>query len=231
MNELLVRQVPTQSRREHVVEILREAITSGQLPPGHRLIEVELAKQLGTSRAPLREALRQLEQEGLTRSYPYRGSEVLGVSQEEVEQVLVPIRITLERFAFVKALPRLNGDDLEELQRLVTVMETAAREGATEELADADIAFHELVIVRSDQTHCLQMWRTIQPRVRAYFRRDAPAHDDPMAVPRQHQELLDALVAGREPDLLRVVEQHIHTHLDAPRLDGPDDQQNPPDAR
>lgn len=90
MTELRLRRVPTQSRREHVVQILRNEITGGRLTPGDRLVELDLAKQLGTSRAPVREALRQLEQEGLVISHPYRGSEVLGVSQDEVEQVLSP---------------------------------------------------------------------------------------------------------------------------------------------
>ncbi|WP_129666362.1 GntR family transcriptional regulator [Phytoactinopolyspora endophytica] len=213
MSGLGLRRVPSQSRREHVAEILREAITSGQLAPGARLIELDIAAELGTSRAPVREALRQLEQEGLIVSYPYRGSEVLGVSQDEVEQVLVPIRITIERFAFAKALPRLTEDDLRTLQALADEMERAAIEGSAERLADADIRFHELVIVRSEQRHCLQMWRTIQPRVRAYFRRDAPGHQDPAAVAKQHHQLLDVIRSGDEAAVLQSVERHIHTHL------------------
>lgn len=213
MTELGLRRVPRQSRREHVVEILREAITSGRLKPGERLIEVDLSRELGTSRAPVREALRQLEQEGLVASYPYRGSEVLGVSQDEVEQVLVPIRITLERFAFSRALARLDEDDIDNLQSIVAEMEGAARAGETERLADADIAFHELIIVCSGQRHCLQLWKTIQPRVRAYFRRDAPAHEDPLAVARQHQELLDVIKIGDEEEVLDAIDRHIHIHL------------------
>ena len=216
MTELGLRRVPTQSRREHVVEILREAITSGRLKPGDRLVELDLARELGTSRAPIREALRQLEQEGLTASYPYRGSEVLGVSQDEVEQVLVPIRVTLERFAFSRAIGRLSEDDFAQLGDLVAEMGRAAADGEAERLADADIRFHELIIVRSEQRHCLQMWKTIQPRVRAYFQRDAPAHADPRSVAEQHQELLDVLRTGDQAGALDAIDRHIHTHLAPP---------------
>lgn len=213
MTELRLRRVPSQSRREHVVQILRDEITGGRLTPGDRLVEVDLANQLGTSRAPVREALRQLEQEGLVISHPYRGTEVLGVSQDEVEQVLVPIRLTLERFSFAQAIRRLADEDFRQLQSLVDEMTQAAREGATDRLADADIAFHELVITRSEQQHCLQVWKTIQPRVRAYFRRDAPAHEDASAVPEQHQVLLDVLRTGDEAAVLEAIDIHIHIHL------------------
>lgn len=213
MTDLLgLKRVPGLSRREQVADILRDAITAGRLKPGDRLIETDLAAELGTSRAPVREALRQLEEQGLVASYPYRGSEVLGVSQDEVEEMLVPIRLTLERFAYVRARGRLSAADFAELQALVEEMVVAAEQQSADRLADADIRFHELIIVRSEQRHCLQIWRTIEPRVRAYFRRDAPAHDDPGAVPAQHQELLDVLRTGSEQAVLDAVDRHIHTH-------------------
>lgn len=208
-----LRRVPAQSRREHVVEILRDAITTGRLNPGDRLVEIDLARELGTSRAPVREALRQLEQEGLVASYPYRGSEVLGVSQTEVEQVLVPIRVTLERFAFSEAMGRLEEQDFDQLQSLIDDMVVAARNKETDQLADLDIRFHELIMIRSEQRHCLQVWKTIQPRVRAYFRRDAPAHESPTSVAHQHQELLDELRGGDEARVLEAISRHIHIHL------------------
>ncbi len=213
MTDLLgLRRVPGLSRREQVAGILRDAITAGRLKPGDRLIETDLAAELGTSRAPVREALRQLEEQGLVASYPYRGSEVLGVSQDEIEQMLVPIRVTLERFAYARARGRLRPADFDQLQGLVEEMASAASEDSADRLADADIRFHELIIVASEQRHCLQIWRTIEPRVRAYFRRDAPAHDDPRAVAAQHQELLDVLRTGSEQALLEATDRHIHTH-------------------
>jgi len=213
MTEVLgLGRVPGLSRREQVADILRDAITAGRLKPGDRLIETDLAAELGTSRAPVREALRQLEEQGLVASYPYRGSEVLGVSEDEVEQMLVPIRVTLERFAFTRARGRLSPKDFDQLQALVDEMAVASQAGSADRLAEADIRFHELVILRSEQRHCLQIWRTIEPRVRAYFRQDAPAHDDPGAVAAQHQELLDVLRTGSEAAVLDATARHIHTH-------------------
>src|SRR5262249_61047177 len=87
--------------RERVIETLREEIMLGKLVDGERLIEDQIARRLETSRGPVREALRQLEHEGLVVSFPYRGAVVAGVSDEEVQHVLIPIRLTLERCCFL----------------------------------------------------------------------------------------------------------------------------------
>jgi DNA-binding GntR family transcriptional regulator len=205
-------RVTNESRRHQVVKALRDAIVTGQFPPGHRLVETDLAEQLGTSRAPIREALRQLEHEGLIASYPYRGTEVVGVSQDEIEQVLVPIRLIIERFAFDRATTVLDKDDLATLQGLVDEMHAAADRGDADRLADSDVRFHEYVIERSGQPHCLQMWRAIQPRVRAYFRRDAPHYRTQHDIATQHQELLDALRTRKNDVVTAAVEHHVTTY-------------------
>lgn len=201
------------SRRHRVVAALRAAITAGRLRPGDRLTETDISARMGISRAPVREALRQLEQEGLVISYPYRGTEVLGVSQEEVEEVLVPIRLTLERFAFRRALPLLTAADFDQLEALVAEMRRAAVADDPDRLADADVRFHELVISRSGQRHCEQIWRTIEPRVRAHFRRDAPAHITLDEVVEEHAELLQSLRTRDESGVLPVLEAHIQNYL------------------
>lgn len=150
-------------------------------------------------------------------SYPYRGTEVLGVSQEEIEQVLVPIRLTLERFAFAKARGVLREEDFAHLDALAEGMVDAATSADPARLADEDVRFHEVVIVLSGQQHCLQVWRTIQPRVRAYFRRDASYYEDPTAVAEQHRELIAALRHGTAQEVDDAITAHIHTHF---RADG-----------
>jgi DNA-binding GntR family transcriptional regulator len=217
----LERLTPTSLRRR-ASDALRAAIVDGRLRPGERLTETELAGQLGTSRAPVREALRQLEHEGLVVTLPYRGTEVLGVSQEEIAEVLVPIRLTIESFAFRKALPQLGENDIETLRALVEEMRAAGAENDIDAIAEADVRFHELVIERSGQLHCLQIWRLIEPRVRAYFRRDAPEHTRPSEVADEHEELLNALAARDERLVLETLERHIRHYLSpSPRTSGP----------
>ena len=210
------RDLPTlapASLRRRASDALRSAIVEGRLQPGDRLKEVELAEQLGISRAPVREALRQLEHEGLVISLPYKATEVLGVSQEEIAEVLVPIRLTIESFAFRKAMPLLTEHDFAALARIVERMRAAGARADVDELAEDDVRFHELVIERSGQPHCLQIWRSIEPRVRAYFRRDAPAHPRADELADEHQELLDALAAGDEAQLLDTLTRHIRHYF------------------
>lgn len=197
------------SRRHRVAHILRQEIVSGRLRPGERLREVDLAEQLGTSRAPVREALRQLEQEGLVISYPYRGTEVLGVSQEEVDEVLIPVRLVLERFAVRHAVPRLTEQHLQGLEAALGRLRRAASAGDLELVAEADVQFHDTLIAASGHEHSRQLWSMIQPRVWAYFRRDAAEHSSPQDVVAQHERLLAVLRTGDVPAAVAAVEQHI----------------------
>jgi DNA-binding GntR family transcriptional regulator len=195
-------------RRQRVLEALRAAIVSGRLEPGERLIEERISQELETSRGPVREALRQLEHEGLVQSFPYRGAVVLGVSEEEVHEVLIPIRLTLERFSFAKALERMTDADFADLGKLVWVMEQAARAGDLHKVVEADLSFHEVVIGYAGQPHAVQIWRSIAPRIRAYFLRYGKFRDLE-AIVDEHRELL-ATLQTRDRDVVDpLLEEHI----------------------
>ena len=203
--------VKTGPRGQQVIEAVRTAIISGRFEPGDRLIESALSSQFGTSRGPVREALRQLENEGLVMSFPYRGAVVLGVSDEEVQEVLIPIRLTLERYSFVRALSRMTDDDFAELGKQIWLMEQAGRSNDLIKLVEADLGFHEIVISASGQPHTMQIWRTIWPRIRAYFYRYERARSFEATV-EEHRELLAALQT-REPE---IVLAQLERHIDVP---------------
>jgi DNA-binding GntR family transcriptional regulator len=195
-------------RAQQVVELLRTAIISGRFDPGDRLIESTLSEEFGTSRGPVREALRQLENEGLVMSFPYRGAVVLGVSDEEVHEVLIPVRLTLERYSFARALETMTDDDFAELGKQIWLMEQAGEAKDLLKLVEADLAFHEIVILASGQLHTVQIWRTIEPRIRAYFYRYERYRSSEETV-EEHRALLAALQT-RDPELaLAELERHI----------------------
>jgi DNA-binding GntR family transcriptional regulator len=198
-------------RGQQVIEAVRTAIISGRFEPGDRLVESALSAEFGTSRGPVREALRQLENEGLVMSFPYRGAVVLGVSDEEVHEVLIPIRLTLERYSFVRAMATMTDDDFAELGKQIWLMEQAGKANDLIKLVEADLAFHEIVISASGQQHTMQIWRTIWPRIRAYFVR-YERHRSFEETVEEHRELLAALQT-RDP---AVVLAQLERHIDVP---------------
>lgn len=195
-------------RRQQVLEILRSEIMTGRYEPGERLIEATISEELGTSRGPVREALRQLEHEGLVVSEPYRGAVVLDVSDEEVQDVLVPIRLTLERFSFRTALEQMTEDDFAELAKQLWLMDEGARKNDLDQIVEADLRFHELVIGWSGRPHTMQVWRSIWPRIRAYFVRYGRTRSLTV-IAHEHRELFEAMQTRDEERTLEILEQHI----------------------
>lgn len=198
-------------RGHQVVEILRSAIIHGRFEPGDRLIESALSAEFGTSRGPVREALRQLENEGLVMSFPYRGAVVLGVSDEEVQEVLIPIRLTLERYSFTRAIGVMTEDDFAELGKQIWLLEEAGKANDLLKLVEADLGFHEIVIAAAGQPHTVQIWRTIAPRIRAYFYRYERFRSFEETVA-EHRVLLEALQT-RDPE---TVLAQLARHIDVP---------------
>ena len=191
-----------------MIELLRTSIISGRFEAGERLIESALSAEFGTSRGPVREALRQLENEGLVMSVPYRGAVVLGVSDEEVHEVLIPIRLTLERHSFGRALEKLTDDDFAELGKQIWLLEQAGTANDLGKLVEADLRFHEIVISASGQPHTMQIWRTIEPRIRAYFYRYERFRSFEETV-EEHRALLAALQTRDPAIALAQLERHI----------------------
>lgn len=195
-------------RSQQALESLRNEIITGRYEPGERLIEATISDELGTSRGPVREALRQLESEGLVQLVPYRGAVVLAVSDEEVQEVLIPIRLTLERFSFRKAVDELTDDDFAELAKQVWLMDEAARTGDLMQNVEADLRFHEIILQRSGLRHTVQVYGSIWPRIRAYFFRYGRLRDL-QTMADEHRELLIAIQTRETERVLLMLERHI----------------------
>jgi DNA-binding GntR family transcriptional regulator len=122
--------------------------------------------------------------------------------------VLIPVRLTLERFSFLKALERMDEGDFAELAKEVWLMGEAARADDLMRSVEADIRFHEFVLSRSGQPHTAQLWGAIAPRIRAYFFRFG-ARSDLARIAREHAELLAAMQTRKSDVLAAALERHI----------------------
>ena len=197
------------SVREQVADGLREAIISGVLGPGERLGQDRLCAEYGVSPGPVREALRQLESEGLVEHFPNRGTFVLDLSEEELRHVLIPVRLVLEGEAFKRVAEQLSDSDVRHLEASVSDMDIGASRGDMGLINEADHRFHEYIVAASKLRHTLQLWRSISPRLRVQFARLALRHDELTEIADEHRALLRAL-RSRDPEVIdRALEEHI----------------------
>ncbi len=146
--------------RDVVVERLRALITEGKLPAGEWLRQERLAAELGTSYTPIREALKQLEVEGLVEHVPYRGMRVVKFSADDVMDVYT-MRSVLEGLAAASAARRLTAEQLAELRSLHEQMVAHARSDNLDLMRELNRQFHLLIIEASGRTYLIRTLRTI----------------------------------------------------------------------
>ena len=130
--------------RDVVFNTLREAILKGELKPGERLMELQLAAKLGVSRTPIREAIRMLEQEGLAVTIPRKGAEVARMTEKDMEDVL-QIRDALDELAASIACEQISEEELAELRHTMHEFEESTKTGDVKRIAEADVRFHDII--------------------------------------------------------------------------------------
>jgi DNA-binding GntR family transcriptional regulator len=153
--------------REQIKDILLERILRGELEPGERLVETRIARELGTSQAPVREALRDLQNAGLVDSEPFRGARVRAVDDEELLPVF-PVRMALEELAAREAARRAEGDVRALEQELKAMRDAAARRDWRTQIS-RDLAFHRAVVELADSEPLLRSWLTLGIEVSTAF--------------------------------------------------------------
>jgi DNA-binding GntR family transcriptional regulator len=196
------------SLHSDVYDALRQALVQGILKSGERVNEVEIARRMQISRAPVREAIRQLEQEGLLVNVPRRGAFVVTLSADDVEEVYT-LRAELEALAVRRALPRLTAADFAALERLTDEMQAAASADDISRFLEADIQFHRTIIEAAGWRRLQRTWESLHPQtltlytVRTLTDWSLPNH----AV--RHQPLLAALRGGDGDLAAAAIRDHI----------------------
>lgn len=142
------------SLRGKVFNTLRQQILDGRYRPGDSLIEMKLAEELGVSRTPIREAIRQLELEGLVTSIPNKGVIVRGITKKDIEDIYT-IREVLEGLAARWAAEKIDDEELQELKDKYELMEFYTSKGDIEQVAKLNTEFHE-IIFRATKSGVLQ---------------------------------------------------------------------------
>lgn len=194
-----MRALVTTSYRQMVGEQLRAAIASGELAAGERLNEVAVAKQLGVSPTPVREAFRDLEQSGLIEVIPYRGARVRPLTERDLSEIY-SLRAHLEQMGIRLAYPRLDESDFETLADLIRSMEERARNDDPAGVVEHDVAFHRHIMAKADHSLLLKTWEQIHPSRWTYVTVRVLANRGPLYIAQRHWPLLEAL-RGPSPEL------------------------------
>lgn len=193
------------SAPEVVARVVREAILRGILPAGRQLRQREIARQLGVSHIPVREALRQLEAEGLVRLQPNRGFIVVALSPDEVEE-LYEMRTPLECMALRLAIPSLTEEHLKRAEQILDVMDSEIDPIVW---SDLNRQFHTVLYAPSDRQRLLELIQHLRTNVDRYLRLYISVMQRKVHSQREHREILSA---ARHRDIAKAtaaLENHL----------------------
>ncbi len=194
--------------RDQIREILLKRILSGEYAPGDRLVEMQLAKEFGTSQSPVREALRELELLRFVESEAYKGTRIRAVSPEEIAEIY-PVRAALEDLAAREAAVKMRGE-VSELEGEFEEMVRSANEGDLPEIAQHDVRFHELIVEAAGNAILLDTWRSLRVEARTVIT-VLKADVDLIEIAEMHRPLLDALADGSPEEAGKALRWHFET--------------------
>lgn len=199
--------------RDIVCDELRSLIINGDYPPGAHLVEDRLARELGVSRNPVREALRVLQAEGFIDMIPRRGAIVATLSDEEVRDIF-DVRMALERLAAQLAARRAEPDDVEEMQRILETAQAALAKDDASTLTDLNAEFHELVLVISGNGYLRDVMLQLRGRMKWIFSRTAGSPRGQHSLD-EHVLLADAIERGDEDAAAELALRHVQAAADS----------------
>jgi DNA-binding GntR family transcriptional regulator len=199
--------------REQIKDVILQRILDGDYEPGARLVETRIAQELGVSQAPVREALRDLEQLGCIIHEPFRGCSVRAFSAQELLEAF-PVRAALEALAARLAAERMTEDELLRLADLVEKMRAAAERGDAHDQSQANAQFHATIVRAARNPTLERQWSFLEPFSRTYISVSQPGLDL-RALSDRHVPILDALRARDGAAAAAAMHQHL---MDAAEL-------------
>ncbi len=195
--------------RDVVFNTLRQAILTGELKPGERLMEIHLANKLGVSRTPIREAIRKLELEGLVTMIPRRGAEVAQITGKSLQDVL-EVRRSLDALCAELACERISDEEIAELEAACQAFEEATATKDTRTIAAADVALHDIIVKATGNRRLVQLVNNLAEQMYRYrfeYIKDFTMHG---TLIEEHRIIFEAI---RNKDKKTAAEAAI-THID-----------------
>lgn len=195
--------------RDVVFNTLRQAILTGELKPGERLMEIHLANKLGVSRTPIREAIRKLELEGLVTMIPRRGAEVAQITEKSMNDVL-EVRRALDALCVELACERITEEDLGRLKQACEAFEAAVRTKDIKKVAKADVELHDIIVQATGNQRLIQLINNLSEQMYRYrfeYIKDIGQHQRLID---EHRMIYESIVKKDK----EAASQAAHVHID-----------------
>lgn len=200
--------------RDVVFQTLREAILKGELKPGERLMELQLASKLGVSRTPIREAIRMLEQEGLAVTIPRKGAEVAKMTEKNMEDVL-QIREALDELAVQIACDKMTEQQLVELTFAMKNFENAIQSGNLKKIVEYDVEFHDIIYEATDNPRLVTLLNNLREQIYRYRVEYLKEKENYPMLVKEHEEIVNALKLKKKEDVANAMRKHIRNQAEA----------------
>jgi DNA-binding GntR family transcriptional regulator len=200
--------IDTRTLRENVTDLIRQAIIEGRLAAGSELNQAQIAEKLGISRGPVREALGQLEQEGLIHNVPYKGVVITSLTPHYVRE-LYSLRSALETFAVTQAIAKENTKDVHKLKQVVKDMRQAAKAKDNLKLVEIDLAFHRTIVEMAQHDLLRRTWVPMEMGVKRCLYARHQIYRSLDEVVGTHPALIEAIQNQNVKEATRILQQHI----------------------
>lgn len=194
--------------RDVVFNTLRQAILKGELAPGERLMEIQLAEKLGVSRTPIREAIRKLELEGLVLMIPRKGAEVAKISEKSLRDVL-EVRRSLEELAIELACQRMSEEELVDLEQAQRAFRQAISQGMAMSIAETDEHYHDIIYQGTCNDKLVQMLNNLREQMYRYRLEYIKDEDKRQVLLVEHEHILAALKGRNIAEAKTAMREHI----------------------
>lgn len=199
--------------RDVVFNTLRQAILRGELKPGERLMEIQLANKLGVSRTPIREAIRKLELEGLVLMIPRKGAEVADISEKSLRDVL-EVRKALEELAVQLACDKITKEEIEDLKKAAEDFKKISKSRDITEIAEADVRFHDIIFMATDNQKLVQLLNNLREqmyRFRVEYLKKEEVHPQLIA---EHEKIIEHIMERDKVKASAIVSEHINNQVE-----------------
>ena len=194
--------------RDVVFNTLRQAILTGELKPGERLMEIHLANRLGVSRTPIREAIRKLELEGLVTMIPRRGAEVAQITEKSLKDVL-EVRRALDALSVELACDRISPEELKALAEACDAFETATKTKDPKKIAQAAVTLHDIIVRATNNSRLLQLVNNLSEQMYRYrfeYIKDGNTHGQLIS---EHRIIFESIRQKDKETAARTAKLHI----------------------